>query len=147
MLKFFAEYELIIFDWEGTLAEFAQPIDKLFPETLLLISNLKSRDKKLAIATGKGKESLQNVLNAYDLKEDFTVIATASDFANKPDPAMLEYIIDNTCIARNKTIMVGDSLVDILAANACGIDSVLVNREAVAMQVQPTYEVNSLFPE
>lgn len=147
MLKFFAEYELIIFDWEGTLAEFAQPIDKLFPETLILIASLKSLNKQLAIATGKGKDSLQNVLNAYELKADFTVIATASDFVNKPDPAMLEYIISSTGVAKNKTIMVGDSLVDILAANACGIDSVLVNREAVAMQVQPTYEVNNLFPE
>ncbi len=47
----------------------------------------------------------------------------------KPNPAFFEYILEKTGVAREKCLMVGDSLAtDIAGANGAGIDCVWFNR-------------------
>ena len=143
MLEIFEKYELVIFDWEGTLASFAHPIDELFPETLNLLSELK--EKKLAIATGKSKDSLMLCLETHGISDRFDVICSSTDFPSKPCPDMLTYVLTTLSINSDDAIMVGDSLVDILAAQAAKIDSLLINRSSEPCSYKPTYEVSSFF--
>lgn len=145
MHRIIEDYKLIIFDWEGTLAEFSHPVDKLFPETRQLLDLLISKDKLLAIATGKSRESLEKTLLAHDLVHTFDIIATASNFPNKPEPAMLSYAINELSILPKQAIMVGDSLVDVIAANAAGIDVCLVNRSMIEHNLNPKFELKDLY--
>lgn len=144
MLELFKNYQLIIFDWEGTLAHFGHPIDQLYPETKTVLATLASQNKTLAIATGKGKESLLNSLKAHELMEYFTVIATASEFPAKPEPSMLNHAINYTGSKLSQVLMVGDSTVDVLAAAAAGVDSLLLTRTGAALQCTPTFTAQAL---
>lgn len=145
MPTIFENYKLIIFDWEGTLAEFSHPVDKLLPETTELLNYLTANKILTAIATGKGKESLYNTLTAHDLVDRFACIASASEFLNKPDPAMLLHILEQLDIAATHALMVGDSLVDLMAAKAAGVDACLVNRTNLKHDLQPKFELTDLY--
>lgn len=142
MSTIFENYELIIFDWEGTLAFSENMQDHLFPGVKNMLEVL-SKNKKLAIATGKGEQSLLFALEQFNITQLFTVICSASNFNSKPDPAMLLHAMQETNIRAPKTLMVGDSFVDVAAANAAGVDSCLITKS----NTLPDMDVNYVIPE
>ena len=63
----------------------------------------------------------------------------------KPTPYYLERAISD--LGARNPLYVGDSRVDVVAADACGIDSAFVrrpHREAYELDVDPTHEIDSL---
>jgi len=124
-------FDLLIFDWEGTLANAARPKKvyegaELFAGVELGIKNLKKQGYLLSIATGKGIKSLNQDLIDTNLKDYFLISKTVDDCFSKPHPQMILEILNFTMVDPNKALMIGDSSCDLQMAKNAGIHSLAV---------------------
>ena len=91
----------------------------LFDGTLALLHALKSRNHWLAVATGKSRQGLDEVLHTVQLKGVFDGTRTADETAGKPNPLMLVQLMAELGVAPERTVMIGDTTHDLrMAANA-----------------------------
>lgn len=90
---------------------------ELFSGARELVQELQDKDYYLAIATGKGRNGLDKVLNETGMGEFFPITRCADESHSKPHPQMLLDIIDYYGIDANEAIMVGDTEYDLLMAN------------------------------
>lgn len=182
-------YELVVFDWEGTLADtlgqilqtvsaqakimgwgdvdqnlakqyadlgLNKAIQKLFPDkplaqqeqllqsvqtamlcrpmqTLLIpgaekfLEELRAENILLAVASNKGRQSLQRVIQAAGLESVFATTRSAGETPPKPHPQMLEEIMAFCGVEASKTLMIGDSPIDMEMAGQCGVDALGVD--------------------
>jgi len=92
------------------------------PETL---ARLKDKGYTLAIVTNKPYGFVAPILEKLSLSEHFDYTVGGDSLPlKKPDPSPLLHVCNTLGYGVGKTLMVGDSKNDILAANACGMDSV-----------------------
>jgi phosphoglycolate phosphatase len=90
-----------------------------FDGTLAMLNALKARGHLLGVATGKSRRGLDDALNTSALKGLFDATRTADETASKPDPRMLNELIETFQVAPARTLMIGDTTHDLqLAANA-----------------------------
>lgn len=89
-----------------------------------LLDQLKQDGYKLAIATGKSRIGLNQVLQQEALSEYFQVTRCADESTSKPDPRMLREILAELDVAPQYAVMVGDSEYDIQMAHNAGVDAV-----------------------
>lgn len=178
-------YQLIVFDWDGTLVDSAAPIVQslkhaarqchapvladsayrhiiglgvrealwaLYPDMALdfhafataykqyfeenchqqirpfdgvekMLQTLQSRGFLLAVATGKGRAGLELALKHSGFAPYFAVTKTADQTLSKPNPLMLNEILQELNIHPNHALMVGDTSFDIEMAKAANMDS------------------------
>ncbi len=91
---------------------------------------LKNKYKKLGIATGRPKEEAGYVIKKNKLEKIFDCVITLEDVANgKPSPDSLLAVIKK--LGLKKTVYIGDSLSDIIAAEAAGILSLYVGKQNI----------------
>jgi phosphoglycolate phosphatase len=91
----------------------------LFKGTLDMLAALKSRGHLLAVATGKNRQGLDEVLATVELHGMFDATRTADETAGKPDPTMLLELMAQLDVPPERTLMIGDTTHDLqLAANA-----------------------------
>lgn len=91
----------------------------LFEGSLPMLRELKVRHHWLAVATGKGRQGLNDALAHADLVGMFDGTRTADETASKPNPRMLLELIDQFGVRAERTLMVGDTTHDLqLAQNA-----------------------------
>ncbi len=91
----------------------------LFEGVLPLLSALKSRGYLLAVATGKSRNGLDEVLQTVQLKGVFDASRTADKTAGKPHPQMLNELMAELGTQPGRTLMVGDTTHDLqMALNA-----------------------------
>lgn len=77
------------------------------------------------LVTHRDKKSLDEMLGKFAADKLFTDIITRDDgFPLKPDPASFNSIINKYSLTRSKTVGIGDRDLDVLAANAAGIESI-----------------------
>ncbi|MFV1996407.1 MAG: HAD-IA family hydrolase [Acidiferrobacterales bacterium] len=91
------------------------------------LADMANMGYQMAVATGKARRGLNRVLRDSPLKEFFTITRCADETRSKPHPLMLEEIILETGISRQRTIMVGDTVYDLEMAKNAGIDSLAVS--------------------
>ena len=90
-----------------------------FDGTLEMLKDLKDRKHLLAVATGKSRRGLDDVLHTSALKGLFDATRTADETASKPDPRMLLELMDELRVDPQRTVMIGDTTHDLqLAVNA-----------------------------
>ncbi len=99
----------------------------LFDGTLALLASLKSRGYKLAVATGKSRRGLDDVLQHVELKGVFDSSRTADETAGKPDPRMLRELMDEFKLPASRVLMIGDTTHDLQMALNAGCPSVGVS--------------------
>lgn len=99
----------------------------LFPGAMEMIMQIKQAGLSLAIATNKGQQSLQRVLQASNLEGVFEVTRSAGQVPPKPCPQMLVEIMEECGVSAIETLMVGDSISDIEMANQAGVDVIGVD--------------------
>ena len=91
----------------------------LFDGTLAMLHDLRQSGHKLAVATGKSRRGLDEALAGVELRGLFDATRTADETASKPDPRMLDELMDELDVAPQRTLMIGDTTHDLqLAANA-----------------------------
>ena len=104
----------------------------LFEGVVALLGELRGRDHKLAVATGKSRAGLDFALRAVDLGALFDATRTADQTAGKPDPMMLHELMDELGVDAARTLMVGDTSHDLLMARNAACASVAVSYGAHA---------------
>jgi phosphoglycolate phosphatase len=115
--------------------------DDLFPGVQEMLGQLKNQGYQLAVATGKTRVGLQEALRATGTEHLFCITRCADETASKPDPRMLREIILHTSTAKERTLMVGDSIHDLQMALNAPIPAIAVscgaNSAASLQQYQP----------
>ncbi|QDQ40372.1 HAD-IA family hydrolase [Legionella geestiana] len=96
----------------------------LFPGARELLARLQHTGVFLAIASNKGQQSLMRAIQNAGLSGVFTEVRSASTTAQKPAPDMLQELMDAFAVSPGETLMVGDSVNDILMAASLGVDSI-----------------------
>ncbi len=99
----------------------------LFAGVPQLLSGLKEEGYLLAIATGKGRSGLQNVLNKTGIQEIFDASRCADETQSKPAPAMLLELMEQCGVSKRQTLMIGDTVHDLKMANNAGVRAVAVS--------------------
>jgi phosphoglycolate phosphatase len=114
-----------------------------FPGTMPMLRALQSRGQKLAVATGKSRrgldEVLQRSLEGIKLGELFDASRTADQTAGKPDPLMLHELMEELDVSQERMLMIGDTTHDLLLARNAGVASVGVSFGAHAHEAFAEY--------
>lgn len=99
----------------------------LFEGTLPMLHALRERQHSLAIATGKTRRGLDEVLHTVQLKGLFDATRTADETRSKPHPQMLQELMAAVGVAPDRTLMIGDTTHDLQMAKLAGVPSVGVS--------------------
>ena len=105
----------------GRLAAAPQPAAPLFEGAKETLQRLKQAGYLLAIATGKGRRGLDQVLAMHDLAEHFVSLQTADRAAGKPHPEMVLNAMAEAGAAPEETLVIGDTTYDIHMARAAQV--------------------------
>ncbi len=98
-----------------------------FPDVDEVLKQLRSEGHLLAVATGKSRRGLNRVLGNMSLTGFFDASRCADETASKPDPLMLNELLQELDIDVGSAVMVGDTDFDLgMAANA-GMKSIGVS--------------------
>ncbi len=92
----------------------------LFPGVEQLLTSLSNAKVALGIATNKSQASLARAIDQAGLAHFFAVTRAVGQAQPKPSPQMLEEIMAFCDVSSDRTLMVGDSLIDIEMANGVG---------------------------
>jgi phosphoglycolate phosphatase len=113
-----------------------------------LLKALKNQGAKLAIATGKSRRGLDQVLREVGFGPYFDITRTPVEAASKPDPLMLHQILEALDVPLERAVMVGDTEFDLLMAQKAGMDSVAMTHGVHALehlkQFQPVVYADDL---
>ena len=99
---------------------------QLFPHARELLVELKSRGRKLAIATGKTRAGLTRALDSLGLAAQFDASRCADETEPKPHPNMLLELAQILRTEPVRMMMVGDTTHDLQMAHAAGAAAVAV---------------------
>lgn len=99
----------------------------LFEGVLPLLEALRERQHWLAVATGKSRRGLDEVLATVQLRGMFNGSRTADETAGKPDPRMLHELMREFGTEPERTLMIGDTTHDLQMARNAGCASVGVS--------------------
>ena len=99
----------------------------LFAGVPEMLQTLEDAGYWLAIATGKGREGLNQVLEQTGLQQRFHVTRCASETQSKPHPQMLEEILDQLGLHARDALMIGDTEYDMEMARNIGMDALAVS--------------------
>lgn len=120
------EHEQLLLAVHHALA--ARPTEvHLIPGAREITQRLHRAGIDLAIASNKGHQSLQRVIQACGLSSLFPVTRSAGQAPPKPCPQMLEEILAEYDVKPEEALMVGDSISDIEMAKSIGVDAVGVD--------------------
>ena len=99
----------------------------LFTGTIEMLRALKARQHLLAVATGKTRRGLDDVLTMTELRGLFDASRTADETVSKPHPLMLQELMAELGTAPERTLMVGDTTHDLQMAVNAGTPSLGVS--------------------
>ncbi|MBM85136.1 MAG: hypothetical protein CMM47_03835 [Rhodospirillaceae bacterium] len=115
--------------------------DPLIPGALSALDRLAEAGVLLAIATGKGRLGLVNVLEAHGITGRFVSLQCADNAPGKPDPTMLLQAMDEADVGQSATAMIGDTTFDLEMAHNAGVAGIGVtwgyHDIALLLSIQP----------
>ena len=98
---------------------------RLFAGMETLLERL-SRERSLAIATGKSRKGLERSLEATGVRRLFAASRCADETTPKPHPAMLFELMRELNAEPGGVLMIGDTSHDMEMARAAGVDGLAV---------------------
>ncbi len=122
-----AEIERALEYFLGYYREHMLDNTRLYPGVREALDRMFDAGNKLAVLTNKPVRFSQAIVDGLGLGEHFFRVYGGNSFEQKkPDPIGIQTLLTESGIARNRTIMVGDSGVDIRTARnasvkACGV--------------------------
>ena len=117
--EFLALYRRYFLEREDTLS--------LFPGIPELLSELKQRGHRLAVATGKPRRGLDRALQASAIGALFDATRCGDETQPKPHPAMLLELMNQLQLRASDLLMIGDTSHDLGMAKSAGVDAVAVS--------------------
>ncbi|MDE2421036.1 MAG: HAD-IA family hydrolase [Gammaproteobacteria bacterium] len=123
----------------------AAPVFSGFPA---MFDRLREQGVHLAVATGKNRNGLDRVLAQSGLGDYFTITRSADEANSKPDPLMLQQILQFTGIDAADAVMVGDTTFDLQMAQAIDMPRIGVlwgaHSEDLLASCEPTAMVRTV---
>jgi phosphoglycolate phosphatase len=120
----------------------------LFPGVAETLHTLHAAGYWLAVATSKSRKGLNRALAESHLTSVFHSSRTADETCSKPNPQMLQEIMDELCILPTDTVMIGDTEYDLQMAQNAGTASVAVSYgvhdKALLLACNPLICINEL---
>ncbi|HEX8568985.1 MAG TPA: HAD-IA family hydrolase [Caulobacteraceae bacterium] len=95
-------------------------IEPLYDGAAELLDALRSGGWKIAMATGKSRRGVENVIRMHGWADLFDSTHCSDDGPGKPHPAMLEAAMAALSTPAGRTVMIGDTAHDIAMAKAAG---------------------------
>lgn len=109
-------YQRFLDEYDACLVESTRPYDGI-PDALAAVAPGRS----LAVLTNKPADATRRILEVLDLRKHFSaVLGAGPEFARKPDPAGLLHLIESASATPDRTLLVGDSPVDLETARRAG---------------------------
>lgn len=118
-----------------------------FPETARVLESLRARGKRIGVVSGKKAYKIVNLLRANGLDGyPETVVGFDETDRHKPFPDPILKGMSSFDVPKDETVYVGDSPNDALAAEAAGVDCVIVDRhnQLSVEGIECTCQVDSL---
>ena len=130
--------ELVIFDWSGTLSplEASQGGNILYEDVRPVLMGLKARSLLTAVATMLPQRLLIEAIHDNDLEGVFVTMATGSECLAKPNPEMIQKILDFCGLMPSAAVMVGDSYIDIEMAQAAQVRAIALDRSGASNSIR-----------
>ena len=99
----------------------------LVPGIMEVLDELLDRGYPMAMVTSRLRYTTDQALDAFDLRKFFRTVVTADDVTRpKPDPQAINMVMDDLGADRAGTLLIGDTIHDILCAKNAGLESALV---------------------
>jgi len=117
--KLIASYSEVFFSRQISKQDMFVGVDEM-------LIQLKQSGYQLAVATGKSRHGLNKAMQGTGLEDFFHVTKCADETASKPNPDMLDEIIKEMGVAKERVLMIGDSTHDMQMAINAGVSSVAV---------------------
>ncbi|MFY9179711.1 MAG: HAD-IA family hydrolase [Venatoribacter sp.] len=95
-----------------------------------LLENLLERGHLLAVATGKTRRGLDRMFRDLKLGHYFAASRCADETCSKPDPLMLNEVLNELSIDPADAVMIGDTTYDLMMAQAAGVASIAMSHGA-----------------
>ena len=95
-----------------------------FAQAHEIFEQLKQLGYVLAVATGKTRRGLDEMLDGMDVRDIFDITRCADETASKPNPKMLQEILDELNLTHQQALMVGDTSFDLDMARDINMDSI-----------------------
>lgn len=121
----------------------------LYPGAYQTLQNLRQRSLKLGIATNNGRAGTDLTLRRINLESFFNAVVTRDDCENmKPDGEPIKKVLEKMDAHRDESILVGDGVMDIMAAKAVALPSAAVATGPFTNErllgVEPDYLLGSI---
>jgi len=113
----------------------------VFDNVASVLGALKEQGIVLAVATGKGRDGLERLLEQSKLRHFFSATRTSDEALSKHSPDMLYQLLEELGISAQDAVMIGDTQIDMTMAKAAGMD-----RIGVTMGVHNAQQLNKLSP-
>lgn len=108
---------------------------ELFTDTVKTLKYLKDNKLKTGIVTTKYHYRIDEIISKFKIHDLIDIVVGAEDVINlKPDPEGLLYAIKKLNIPREKTVYIGDSIVDAKTAFNAGIPFIAVTTGATGAE-------------
>jgi phosphoglycolate phosphatase len=95
-----------------------------FPKIDYFFAELQRLDYILAVATGKSRKGLDEMLDVMNVRDVFNTTRCADETTSKPDPHMLNEILIELNLTSEQALMVGDTSFDLDMARNINMDAV-----------------------
>lgn len=106
-----------------------QPKLLIYPESLEYVLELLNKKYRLAIVTSRIKVGIDEIFGSREIKHLFSAVVTFEDYEHpKPHPEPLLVALAKLDLSAEEAIYVGDSMVDIEAAQAAGMKSIYLTK-------------------
>lgn len=112
----------------------------LFADVERTLIDLRDQGYVLTVATGKSRAGLDRVLQAMGMKNFFHSTRCADETASKPDPLMLQSLLEEHGLPAQQAIMVGDTTFDMEMAQRAGVPRIAVSYGAHSLERLAMYD-------
>ena len=108
--------------------EYGASASTLFPGVAETLAEFSSRGFRMAIATSRGRDSLEMIMAPYGIEKYFVDIVTTTDgLAPKPAPDLVLALLARMKQPAENTLVVGDTIFDIQMGAGAGCRTCGVN--------------------
>ncbi|WP_270789359.1 MULTISPECIES: HAD-IA family hydrolase [Enterococcus] len=109
-----------------------------------MLAAIQASGARQFIMTHRWGEDTKKMLEKHDLLVYFEeIVGPEMNFARKPDPEAILYLVNKYQMVPEESVMIGDRIMDVLAGNRAGIRSCFFDNEGLLSDVNADFVYHS----